>query len=246
MGSIPARGTKNKTMYNCFVMQRDRSKIYSGIVWVFSGCLLLTYGGLGLTHTNIPGIEDLVSFINSAQGNWLYLAAFLAIFIEGLYILGSFFPGTTMVLLIAILAQTGGIMQFLGVMLTIYIGWLLAGLINIYGTKYFTKTIHIEMNTLEKIVDNTGTTWFPAFRANTEVAQVTEGHKTSDVLLSSFRVKTYATLGATVYAFVIPFIIDIQNRTNEEGFWSLSIVALISFGVGGYKFYLYKQEKTAI
>lgn len=226
-------------------MQQSHAKLYSGLVWIFSGCLLLTYGWLGLTKTNIPGVEELVAFINSAQGLYLYLAAFLAIFIEGLYILGSFFPGSTLVLLIAILAQTGGVLQFLGVILTIYIAWLLSGLINIFGAKYFSKTLHLDSKSLDKIVDNTGLTWFPAFRANTEVAQITEGHSVKEVLLSSVRVKTYACLGMAVYAFIIPFILDIENRTNEEGFWSLSIIAGISFGVGGYKLYQYRQQKTA-
>ncbi|MCK5354270.1 MAG: hypothetical protein KAJ63_04080 [Methyloprofundus sp.] len=189
-------------------------------------------------------MEELVAFINSAHGNWLYLAAFMAIFIEGLYIVGSFFPGSTMVLLIAILAQTGGIVQFSGVILTIYIGWLLAGLVNVFGAKYFAKTIHIDTHTLDKIIDNTGTTWFPAFRANTEVAQITEGHSVTEVLKSSLRVKTYASLGAAVYALIIPLILDIQNRTNEEGFWSLSIIAGISFAVGGYKIHQYRQQKN--
>ena len=215
----------------------DNSKSYSGLVWIFSGCLLLVYGGLGLTNTNVPGVEELVAFINSAQGNYIYLAAFLAIFIEGLYVIGSFFPGSTLVLLIAILAQVGGVVQFIGVIGTIYIGWILAGFFNIYGAKYFSKTLHIDSSTLDKIEDNTGLTWFPAFRANTEVAQIAAGHKTSEVLWSSIRVKTYASLGAAVYALVIPFLLDIENRTNEEGFMSLAVVAAISFGVGGYKIY---------
>jgi hypothetical protein len=224
----------------------SNAKLYSSLVWILSGCLLLVYGGLGLMNGNVPGIEELVAFINSATGKWLYLAAFLAIFIEGLYVIGSFFPGSTMVLLIAILAQTGGPLQFAGVILMIYLGWILAGIINILGAKYFTKATRIDTKSIEKIEDNAGLTWFPAFRANTEVAEITEGHSVKDVFLSTLRVKTYASLGAAVYAFIIPFLLDIENRSNEEGFASLSIIAIISFGVGGYKLYQHRQQKTAL
>ena len=223
-------------------MRSYHSKLYGGLVWIFSGCLLLAYGALGLTGHDIPGAEDLVAFINAAQGPWLYLAAFVSIFIEGLYLLGSFFPGSSLVLLIAVVAQAGGPVQFLGIIFTIYIGWLLAGLVNVFGAKYFFKTLHIDVDSLDKIEDNTGTTWFPAFRANTEVAQVTEGHKLSEVLWSTFRVKSYACVGAAVYALIIPFLIDIQNVDNEEGFKSLAVIALISFAVGGYKLYEHKKH----
>ena len=89
-----------------------KNKIYGGIVWLMSGFALLTYGILGLTQTNIPGVEELVSFVNSANGIYLYLAAFISIFLEGLYFIGSFFPGTSFIILISIVAQTGGYLQF--------------------------------------------------------------------------------------------------------------------------------------
>lgn len=222
-------------------MQQPKNKLYSGLVWLFSGCVLITYGTLGFFGKNVPGIEELISFIHSAQGGWLYVAAFLSILIEGLYIIGSFFPGTTLVVLFAITAQVGGISQFAGVMLTVYLGWLLSSIVNVFGAKYLKKAIHIDPESREAIVDNAGTTWFPAFRANTEVGQIAEGHHPKDILLSSFRVKTIATIGATAYTFFIPYIINLEARSNEEGFLSLGIIALISFSVGGYKLYQYRK-----
>lgn len=183
------------------------------------------------------------SFIHSAQGGWLYAAAFLSVFIEGLYIVGSFFPGSTLIILITIAAQVGGISQFAGVILAIYIGWLLAGVVNVFGAKYFKRVVHIDSQSLTKLVDNAGVTWFPAFRANTEVGQVAEGHPPLEVLRSTFRVKTYATLGAIVYTFLIPLFLNIESRTNKEGFLSLGIIAFISFAVGGYKLYQYRKER---
>lgn len=224
-------------------MQQPKNKLYSGLVWLFSGCMLLAYGVLGLSNTNVPGVEELVSLIHSAQGGWLYAAAFLSIFIEGLYVIGSFFPGSTLVILIAIAAQVGGIPQFAGVILAMYIGWLLAGVVNVFGAKYFKQVVHIDPRSRTALVDNVGITWFPAFRANTEVGQVAEGHSPLEVLLSTFRVKTYATLGAVVYTFLIPLFLDIESRTNEEGFLSLGIIALISFAVGGHKLYQYQKER---
>lgn len=233
MGSIPAWGT----MYNTHI-----ARFSGGIVWLLAGTALLAYGIIGLTQTNVPGVADLVDFINSAQGHYLYLAAFLSIFIEGLYFLGSFFPGTTLVLLIAIASQTGGIDTFLSIMGIIYVGWVLAGICNILFARLFARSLHIDPKEIEKIEDNTGLTWFPAFRANTEVAQITEGHTVLSVFRSSLRVKTYTIIGASFYAFLIPFIVDLSEVENEEGFWSLGIIALINYGVGVYKIRLALKE----
>tara|TARA_B100000508_G_scaffold140487_1_gene141716 strand:- start:2615 stop:3295 length:681 start_codon:yes stop_codon:yes gene_type:complete len=225
-------------------MRNDtKHHLYGGIVWIISGSLLVTYGILGLTKQNIPGVEELVSFIQAAEGVYIYLAAFIAIFIEGLYFFGSFFPGSTFVLLIAILSQAGGPDTFLKVIGTIYIGWIMAGLVNMFGASLFAKKIQSVIS--DKIEDNTGATWFPAFRANTEVAQIIEGHSFWEVFRSSLRVKTIACIGAAVYSLVLPFIIDLTSMKNEEGFLGLSIIAAISFGVGIYKIRLHRQQKTA-
>lgn len=245
-GTILSPHANMETDRHTMSKQQNTASLYGGIVWLLAGAALLTYGGIGLTNTDVPGVADLVAFIHSAEGGYLYAAAFLSVFIEGLYFLGSFFPGTTLVLLIAIAAQTGGIEMFVGIMGTIYVGWLLAGICNIVLAKYFSRTLHLSPPQPEELDDNAGLTWFPAFRANTEVAQITEGHSVLSVLRSSIRVKTYTIIGASFYAFLIPFIVDLQNVDNEEGFWSLGIIALINFAVGGYKLREYQKEKMPV
>jgi hypothetical protein len=218
-----------------------KNKLYSGIVWIISGLALITYGILGLTQTNIPGVENLVAFINSATGNYLYLAAFLAIFFEGMYVVGSVIPGTTFVLIVTILAQAGGMFKFLSIVFTIYIGWLLAGVFNVIFAKFLSTHLSVpEKTTL--IEDNAEVTWFPAFRANTEVSQITEGYKARTVLWSSFKIKSYASLGLILYSLIIPFFVDFGDMKNEEGFMGLGIIALINISVGGYKIYQFKKQ----
>ena len=61
---------------------------YSGLVWILSGGVLTIYGTMGLLNTSVPGVEELVAFASSANGFYIYLAAFAAMFIEGLYLIG--------------------------------------------------------------------------------------------------------------------------------------------------------------
>ncbi|MDQ5950733.1 MAG: hypothetical protein QG639_9, partial [Patescibacteria group bacterium] len=84
-----------------------------GLVWLISGLFLLLYSSLGLFGIAIPGVEDLVTFMQSASGIYLYGVAFIAILIEGLYIVGNFLPGTTLIFVLAVLSQTGGTISFL-------------------------------------------------------------------------------------------------------------------------------------
>lgn len=222
----------------------QKNKIYGGIVWLISGAALLLYGILGLTQTNIPGVEELISFVNSANGAYLYLGAFISIFIEGLYFIGSFFPGTSFVLLISIVAQTGGYLQFGLIMTTIFIGWTLAGITNILLAKYFSRPFNLTANQ-EALENNAELTWFPAFRSNTEVAQITEGHSARKVFFSTTKIKLYASLGAAVYAMIIPLFIDLQALKNEDGFWGLAIIAGVNFVIGASKIYQANKKPTA-
>jgi hypothetical protein len=218
------------------------SKLYSGIVWLISGAALLTYGVLGLTQTNIPGVENLVAFINSATGNYLYLAAFLAIFFEGMYVVGSVIPGTTFVLIATILAQTGGVFKFLSIIFTIYLGWLLAGVFNVVFAKFLASHLTLAQPA-DAPKEKPEVTWFPAFRANTEVSQITEGYQPTTVLWSSFKIKTYASIGLVLYSLIIPFFVDFNEMKNEEGFLGLAVIAIINFGVGIHKIRQHRQQK---
>ncbi len=139
-----------------------------GLVWILSGSFLLLYSGLGLLDVSIPGVQELVSFMEHTEGWYVFLAAFIAIFFEGLYLVGNFIPGSTFILLTAVLSQAGGTMTFLGTILSIFLGWCLAGFFNIFVT----AKILAKRNTLEStqppVHDHYFTTWYPAFRANHE------------------------------------------------------------------------------
>ena len=56
----------------------------------------------------MPGVEELVSWLSRVEGWHITLAAFVTVFIEGLYFVGSFFPGATMVVLLALFSQFAG------------------------------------------------------------------------------------------------------------------------------------------
>jgi len=77
------------------------------------------------------------------------------------------------------------------------------------------------------------------------VAQVTEGHSLRKVFISSTIIKFYASVGAAVYAILIPFIIDIQELENDQGFWGLAVIALINFVIGATKIYEYYKNPVA-
>ena len=194
------------------------------------------YAFLGITGNKIPGVEDLVQFIDNASGAWIYVAAFLAISIEGLYIIGNFFPGSTMVLIVAVLSGVKGFGFFVSIILTIFIGWVLAGAINIYiASHYRSKILKRQTDNERAVHDQVWTTWFPSFRANYEVAQVVEGHEPLKVFWSSLRVRLWASLAAAIWTYALSLLIDINEVSNQEGFWSVLVVVAISITVGVWK-----------
>ncbi len=211
---------------------------YGALVWIVSGIALSLYGLLGFLQLGIPGVEELVSFLEKADGWYIYLAAFLAIFLEGLYFFGNFFPGSTIILILTILSQAGGPLVFIGTIATIFCGWCTAGAVNIIMARvYKIKILKPAEQANSAVRDNLLTTWFPAVRANYEVAQITEGGNPWHVFLSSIRVKFLASLVMLAGAFILPYIIDIRSVDNQEGFLSISTVALLFFAVGFYKLY---------
>lgn len=223
-------GTKHD---NLLIMKSDNSS-RAGLVWIISGTFLLIYSGIGLLNIAIPGVEDLVLFMNGASGWYLYLAAFLSIFLEGLYVVGNFLPGSTMVLLLAVISQAGGTVSFIYTILAIFVGWTLAGIINITLAHRLTKHSPLDATALA-VKDHLFTTWYPAFRANYEVSQVVSGIPAWKVFFSSVRVKILASIAAALYALVLPLFIDINSVSNEEGFITVFGVALICISVGGWQ-----------
>ncbi len=206
---------------------------YSALVWILSAVSLYIYCVMGFLNAKIPGVEELVKFLSNADEKHVYLAGFISVFIEGLYFVGSFFPGTTLIIVVSILSQITGYWVFAGTILTIFIGWCLAGLVNIIVAKtYHLKVAKLEEKTDYEVRDKLWTTWFPAFRANYEVAQITDGGNPFKVFLSSVRVKFLVTLAIATGAMIVPLFINIHNLNNEEGFASVALVATISLIVG--------------
>jgi hypothetical protein len=226
MGKFFCFGILNK-------MKTNKSELYSALVWIFSALVIFVYSGLALLGLELPGVEQLLNFLSNASGWEIYLAAFISIFLEGLYFVGSFFPGSTLVVILAILSQSGGTWSFLTTIFAIFIGWCVAGIVNIFIAKQYRRAVIKRLQEEDFAVkDHIWTTWFPAFRANYEVSQITEGGEPWEVFLSSVRVKLWASGAAALYTVIIPFFIDINEVSNEEGFVSLALIGIITLIVG--------------
>src|SRR3989344_5110164 len=220
-----------------------KAEFYSALVWILAGASLVIFCVLGLLNTSVPGVRELIGILSSIDGKYVYLAAFVSIFIEGLYFVGSFFPGSTLIVILALLSQLSGPAVFDGTILSIFSGWCLASLVNIWLAKtYHLKVARLEEKIDYKIEDRLLITWFPAFRANYEVAQVTEGGNPTKVFWSSVRVKFWASGAAAMVMLIVPLFIDINEVSNEEGFLSVAAVAVISFGVGFWKLRRYFKQ----
>lgn len=223
---------------------RDKNKLYAGIVWILSAFALGAYGILLLTNTRIPGMEELMNFLVTIDTKYIYLAALVSIFIEGLYFIGSFFPGASLIIVLAIISHVNGLSTLFITLALIFLGWCAAGIINIYTAKlYRSKITKLQHSDEYEIKDHTWTTWFPAFRASHEVAQVIEGGRPIKVFLSSIRVRFWAVLFVGALAFIIPLFIDIKQTTNKEGFVVIITVIIINLVVGISKIRRYHSKR---
>lgn len=211
----------------------EKSKLYAGIVWVTSAFFLVIYGVMIFFNSNLPGMGDLVKLLSSINKEYIYFAAAVSIFIEGLYFLGSFFPGTSLVMIISIISGTNGYIVLFTTLISIFITWNIAGIINIYLAKiYRNRIIKMQHSEDYHIKDHVWTTWLPAFRSSYEVAQVIEGGRPFKVFLSSLRVRFWATILVGCATIIIPIVFDIHNLSDTEGFLTIFIVCLISLVVG--------------
>ncbi len=213
--------------------KKQVSNIYSGVVWIVSSLTLTSYGILTLTNQNIPGVEELVRYLSSVDNTHIYLAAFLSIFIEGLYLIGSFFPGSSLVVILSIISQTGGAKTFLTTICVIFFGWCLAGGVNIviaklYGARILKQSEDSDYEVKDKIL----ITWFPAFRANYEVAQIIAGGNPYKVFWSSVKVKFLVSICMLGCMSLVPFLVDINQVSNKDGALSIFVIAGISLIVG--------------
>jgi len=201
---------------------------YSRFVWIFSGISLLIYALLGIFNQNIPGVEELVSFISNIGSSYLLLAAFLTIFIEGLYIVGNFFPGASLVMFAALVSQAHGPLFFLQTIFVVFVGWSISGGFNVLFAKLFKK----EGVSEDPIPKNLLLTWFPSFRANYEVSQTLEGRSATEVFVSSIKIKALVSFLMIFFLLIYSYFIDINEIKNEEGFITALFVAAISLFVG--------------
>lgn len=212
---------------------KDKNQLYSGIIWIVSAIALAIYATFLSMNVNIPGIKELINILKSIDDKYIYIAAFITMFIEGLYFIGSFFPGSSLVVLIAIISGVAGYSLFLKTLLLIFIGWSFAGLVNIYFAKIYREKIIKLKQTEDYIVrDSMWTTWFPALRSSYEVAQVIEGANILKVFISSLKVRLFATIMAGIISLLIPFVFDINKTSGNENFIVIFIVFSISIFIG--------------
>jgi len=211
----------------------NKNQLYAGMIWIVSAITLAIYGVMLFFNTNIPGMEELVKFLSNIDEKYIYLVAFISIFIEGLYFIGSFFPGASLVLIITVISRTSGYDVFLITLFLIFIGWSLAGALNIYFARtYRNKILKLDSSDNYHVNDRIWTTWFPAFRSSYEVAQVVSGGHPLKVYASSFRVRFWATLLVGCLALIIPLVFDIDKSSDGENFLIIFTVFCISFIVG--------------
>lgn len=216
---------------------------HPGMVWIISGIFCLIYSIVGFFGWFMPGVADLVKFAQSFEMWQLYTAGGLALFFEGLYAVGNFIPGSTFAIIIAIIALAHSKTAFIFTILALFVGWVIAGIINIYITSHILSRRDIPELKDIKAHDRLLTTWYPVFRSSYEVAQVVAGTKPWRVLISSIKVKFVATLCAAIYAIILPHVVDIYNMTNEEGFGLAFVIAFICLGVGAW---LIKTDKRKL
>lgn len=240
-GSNPSVSAENKMNEK---NTKNKSELYAGLIWIVSAIALGIYGIMLYFKSTLPGMGDLVKFLTNIEDKYIYLAAFGSVFIEGLYFIGSFFPGASLVLLVAIVSGMFGYGVLVITLVSIFIGWSIAGIINIiFAHLYRNKIAKLEHSNEYLIHDRVWTTWFPAFRSSYEVAQVVEGGHPVRVYISSLRVRFWATLFVGVLAMIMPLIFNIDNFSDKESYVTILGVLLISLSVGILKVRNYFLKK---
>jgi hypothetical protein len=207
---------------------KDKALFRSGVVWLLAGLAVTLYATIGILLEDIPGIQQLIAWLESFVGMWVLVAVFIAIVIEGLYFVGSFFPGSSIVIVLAILTQSDSPVLFWLTIVTIFFGWLLSSVINIY----FANKFRLVPDQVFHIEDRMLLTWLPAFRANYEVAQVVAGADPLRVFISSARVKLFGSAIVTLLLVLVTEGIDVNQLSNDEGFATMYISASIMIAVG--------------
>lgn len=214
----------------------DRAEFYGSLVWIIAALAVFVFIGYVLLGYSTPGAEQLIAFLLTIDPTYIAIAGFISMFFEGLYFIGGFFPGSSLVVLVTVFAQAGGPVAFTATIAAVFIGWAAAGAVNIALAKWYMRRRLYESAPEEiRVKDRFLTTWYPVFRANYEVAQVCEGANPRHVFYSSLRVKGYFMVVITLLALIVPLLIDLTTVSNEEGYATLVIVATITLVVGVVK-----------
>ncbi|PCI30456.1 hypothetical protein COB52_01535, partial [Candidatus Kaiserbacteria bacterium] len=187
---------------------KDIKTEYSGLVWIISGLIFLLYIVLIMAGQILPGAEKVVAYATSIPPSYLFGVAFLVIFFEGLYIVGTFFPGAGLILLLAALSGANGATFFLMTSFVLFLGWSLAGLVNIVlASLYYKNVLKGGHDDDIEVHGRAWATWLPSFRASYEVAQVVDGCNPVKVLTSSIRVKAIVCFVMALIVFVSTYFI---------------------------------------
>ncbi|NBD74118.1 hypothetical protein GVX82_03710 [Patescibacteria group bacterium] len=200
-----------------------------GVVWLVSAVSVALYALGGLLVPELPGLQQLIALIERAEALSVFATiAFVAGFLEGIYVLGNFFPGSTIVVLVAVLAGVGGVPVFLVTILSVFLGWSLAGGVNVLGARRVAYT----EGTSHPLPERVWLTWLPSFRASQEVARTVAGASVLDVLVTSTVIKFWTSCAMLGVTALLPFVIDITKLSNEEGFASLLVGAVLMAWIG--------------
>jgi hypothetical protein len=213
--------------------QQDAHDTRSALTWYIAALGLATYGTLVLFETPVPGVADLFALLEGVDAVHIYLTAFVAILFEGVYVVGTFVPGTSIILLSALVSGIGGIDVLMVTTLVLYVGWLCAGLINIFVAKKLTKTPSTHTPHSSSLYMAV-LTCYPSFRAAQEVAEVVRGVRWQSVFVRSAYIKAAALCCFFVGALIVPYVIPTDTISNEEGVFTVYALAVVCVGIGLY------------
>lgn len=205
----------------------------SAYIWIVAGIVFFIYSYILFSNIEINIIESLITFLSNINKEVIYLGAFIAIFIESIYLIGTFFPGSSLILLLAIASQFNGMATYFITILSIFLGWSLSTFVNIYIGKALLDKNEVPTKT-NKIKENYFITWFPAFRANDEVSQASIGRPVTEIIQSSLKIKFVTSLIMMIAVIIIANTIEFATAV-EETYTSVIFVGFVCLGVGIYK-----------
>ena len=209
-----------------------RAERQAAWVWIIASIVMFSYSLLVLLAFDIPGMAQIIDIISSIQTSYIVAAAFVVIFIEGIYGIGSLFPGSSFTLLFASLAALESPATFALVVISIFLGWSSATVINIlYAKRMYPTTITQSHQGRSHILYS----WMPGFRANQEVADIARGISVYRVVYSTLVIKLIASIIVGGIAYMLPFIMDIETLSVTNGFVLSVIFAAITLGIGLFK-----------